>query len=301
VGNNQRLVVTFTPTDTTDYTTATATVAINVLPATPAITWANPANLVYGTALGATQLDATANVPGTFAYTPAAGTVLRVGNNQRLVVTFTPTDTTDYTTATATTTINVLPATQTPTDGPRITSVRRYGYHMVPTTPVLTFDQALDRATAENINNYVIVAPDGHRIRMSRAVYNPANLTVTLYPNERISIHRPYSLTVKGDGSKGVRSMSGQLLDGKGTGQSGSDFHLVLTWRQLVLGNVSRAFQARYHILPRAKHLTVPFRPERSPNDHRHPGRGSGSEIARSSAGILRRQETVKPTQTSAI
>ena len=31
----------------------------------------------YGTALSATQLDATATVAGTFAYTPAAGTVLR--------------------------------------------------------------------------------------------------------------------------------------------------------------------------------------------------------------------------------
>ena len=79
----------------------------------PTITWANPANIVYGTALSATQLDATANVPGTFAYTPAAGTVLTAGNDQTLSVTFTPTDTTDYTTATATAFINVLQATPT--------------------------------------------------------------------------------------------------------------------------------------------------------------------------------------------
>ena len=45
-------------------------------------------------------------MPGTFAYTPAAGTVLDAGS-QTLSVTFTPTDTTDYTTATATATINV--------------------------------------------------------------------------------------------------------------------------------------------------------------------------------------------------
>ena len=76
-GNNQTLSVAFTPNDTTDYTTATATATINVLPATPTISWTNPANIVYGTALSATQLDATASVPGTFTYTPAAGTVLR--------------------------------------------------------------------------------------------------------------------------------------------------------------------------------------------------------------------------------
>ena len=36
---------------------------------------------------------------GTFAYTPASGTVLKAGNGQTLNVTFTPTDTTDYATA----------------------------------------------------------------------------------------------------------------------------------------------------------------------------------------------------------
>ncbi len=82
---------------------------------TPTITWAKPANIVYGTALSGTQLDATASVPGTFTYTPAAGTVLAVGNNQTLSVSFTPTDTTDYTSATATVTINVLAATTSAT------------------------------------------------------------------------------------------------------------------------------------------------------------------------------------------
>ena len=96
----QTLSVTFTPTDTTDYTTATKSVTINVDQATPTITWANPADITYGTALSTTQLDATASVPGTFAYTPASGTVLHAGNGQTLSVTFTPTDTADYTTAT---------------------------------------------------------------------------------------------------------------------------------------------------------------------------------------------------------
>ena len=84
---------------------------INVLQATPVITWANPADITYGTALGSSQLDATANVPGTFVYSPAAGTVLKAGKGQTLSVTFTPTDGTDYTTGTGTATINVLQAT----------------------------------------------------------------------------------------------------------------------------------------------------------------------------------------------
>jgi len=69
-------------------------------PTKPTITWPTPASIKSGTALSATQLDATASVPGTFVYSPPAGTVLAVGS-QTLTVTFTPTNTTDYTTATA--------------------------------------------------------------------------------------------------------------------------------------------------------------------------------------------------------
>ena len=189
-GSNQTLSVVFTPTDTTDYTHATATTTISVSQATPTITWASPAShhvwhgagigparcdcvggrhvrlysgrghgppcrrqsdavrtvhahrydrlhdrerhdddqrlagdtddhldgpasITYGTALGSAQLDASASVAGTFAYTPAAGTVLHAGDNQTLSVLFTPTDTTDYTTASATTTISVSQATPT--------------------------------------------------------------------------------------------------------------------------------------------------------------------------------------------
>ena len=90
-----------------DYAAATqVTQSVVVNQATPVITWATPATITYGTALGATQLDATASVVGTFAYTPAAGAVLPAGS-QTLSVTFTPTDTTDYTTATATVTLTV--------------------------------------------------------------------------------------------------------------------------------------------------------------------------------------------------
>jgi len=69
-----------------------------------------PAAITYGTALSATQLGASSTVAGTFAYTPALATVLKAGS-QTLSVTFTPTDTTDYTTATATVPLTVSPAT----------------------------------------------------------------------------------------------------------------------------------------------------------------------------------------------
>ena len=101
---------TFTPSDSVDYADSTATVQINVLQATTIINWANPGTIVHGTPLSGTQLDATASVPGTFTYFPAAGTVLPVGNGQALAVVFTPFDATDYTVGYATAIINVQPA-----------------------------------------------------------------------------------------------------------------------------------------------------------------------------------------------
>jgi predicted outer membrane repeat protein len=89
---------------------------ILVAKATPQISWTTPADITYGTALLAAQLDATASVnghdvAGTFVYSPAAGTVLNAGKSQTLAVSFTPTDTTDFIApSTGSVTINVNPA-----------------------------------------------------------------------------------------------------------------------------------------------------------------------------------------------
>ena len=93
--------------------TASAASALIVTPTTPIITWKNPANITYGTALSSTQLDATASVPGTFVYKPPAGTILDVGSDQKLSTTFTPTDTINYTATSASVLINVSIATPT--------------------------------------------------------------------------------------------------------------------------------------------------------------------------------------------
>jgi len=102
--------VTFTPTDTTDYGTVQASTTIVVNQAASLINWPAPAAITYGTALSSTQLDATSAVPGTFVYSPAAGTVLTAGAHT-VSVTFTPSDTTDLTPATASVSITINPAT----------------------------------------------------------------------------------------------------------------------------------------------------------------------------------------------
>jgi hypothetical protein len=104
-------------------------IAVNMTPfsigkATPTINWNTPADITYGTPLSGTQLDAAAvygsnaTVAGTFTYTPAAGKVLNAGPHQALMVSFTPTDTTDYTTASDTVYINVNKANPTITVTP---------------------------------------------------------------------------------------------------------------------------------------------------------------------------------------
>jgi FG-GAP-like repeat len=91
-------------------------VAITVTQTVPTITWPNPQAIQYGTALSAMQLNASANVPGSFTYNPAAGTVLPVGQTTVTAI-FAPTDSFDYSGAVATQTITVIasPATATAT------------------------------------------------------------------------------------------------------------------------------------------------------------------------------------------
>ncbi len=90
--------------------TAPATITA-AFAAVPSINWANPADMTAGTPLSSTQLNATASVPGQFAYTPPAGTLLPIGLNQTLTVNFTPTDALTYAATSRTVTINVGPAT----------------------------------------------------------------------------------------------------------------------------------------------------------------------------------------------
>ncbi len=78
----------------------------------PSIIWGAPATIVYGTPLSGVQLNASVTgITGTFAYSPAGGTMLPAGANQTLSVTFTPNDTTDYSSATLSVEITVTQAT----------------------------------------------------------------------------------------------------------------------------------------------------------------------------------------------
>ncbi|NDD14934.1 MAG: hypothetical protein EB072_20445, partial [Betaproteobacteria bacterium] len=87
--------VTFTPTDTANYNTISSSVSVTVNKAAPVVTWNTPAAITFGTALSATQLNATSSAAGSFAYNPTNGSVLPVGTNTLQAI-FTATDSSNY-------------------------------------------------------------------------------------------------------------------------------------------------------------------------------------------------------------
>ena len=74
----------------------------------PDLNWSIPSCIVYGTPLSSAELNATASVPGTFTYTPPAGTVLNAGSNQPLSVVFVPENASSYLSVTSQVSLHVL-------------------------------------------------------------------------------------------------------------------------------------------------------------------------------------------------
>ena len=210
-GNAQTLSVTFTPSDTTDYTPATAAATINVTPATPTISWAEPTDITAGTPLGGAQLDATASVPGVFTYTPAAGTILTAGSKQTLSVTFRPSDAQDYTVATGSTVISVI----TPSTPPHITGIVNVSQTRKGLTAItVAFDEGLDSGSVNNTALYnVLGAVKKHR----KTVYSKrvGIKGIGFDGNTRVTINfaKPYKGAVKLIVAGGILAADGASSD----------------------------------------------------------------------------------------
>lgn len=182
-GEAQTLRATFTPTDQVAYSTTTATAFINVLKADPEINWPTPDRIVYGTPLDATQLNATSNVPGSFEYTPPAGTLLDAGEDRVLSVTFTPQDTVNFNSTTSSTLINVDQATpiltwEAPAD--------------VPFETFLSSDQL--NATADVEGTFVYSPPAG--LLLNVGPNQPLEVTFTPDSPNFVSVSRSVTITV---------------------------------------------------------------------------------------------------------
>ena len=116
---------TFTPTDSTDYNTVTGTVSVTVNQATPNVSaWPTASAITYGQTLASSTLSGGTVTPsGSFAFT-APSTAPNAGTASQSA-TFTPDDTTDYTTVTGTVSVTVAKANQTITFGAAPVIVKR--------------------------------------------------------------------------------------------------------------------------------------------------------------------------------
>ncbi len=209
--------MTFTPTDTIDYSSPTAAAKITVTQAQPTVIWADPAGIAAGTPLGAAQLNATASVPGVFTYTPATGTVLTAGANQPLAVTFTPTDTTDYRTATATVLINVNTSiVSPPPSAPHITgivSVTRTRKGL--TSITVGFDEPLLAGSVTELAHYSVF---GAAKKHGKTVYTKGvgKWTISFDGNSKVTIKlaKPFKGAVKVTVHGGILASDGASSDG---------------------------------------------------------------------------------------
>jgi hypothetical protein len=191
-----------------NYNPASKTVQINVDKADQTITWDNPSDIVYGTALSATQLNATVSVPGVEAhgaltYDPLSGVKLDAGLAQNLKVDVAGSD--NYNPASKTVQINVDKADQTitwdnPSDivyGTALSATQLNATVSVPGVEAhgaLTYDPLsgvkLDAGLAQNLK--VDVAGSDN--------YNPASKTVQINVGKATAsiVVTPYSVTYDG-------------------------------------------------------------------------------------------------------
>ena len=187
---NGRTVTIYSPT----------TVTANFVPITkPVITWPAPNPILVGTALSSTQLNATTTVPGKFVYSPLAGTKPPVGNGYKLSTTFTPVSG-EYSTATASTTINVLPVLTTHL-GITTSATRIFFPYQINLTLTVT-----------NVSNAPIA-----NIQLTKATLgtsapvSPLPVTVSIAANSATNINLAYAGTVGAPGSSKTLTLSGTV------------------------------------------------------------------------------------------
>lgn len=111
---------------------------------------------------------------------------------------------------------------------PTVTGITRSGVHDQPTRVTLAFSTPLEEASAQDLQNYVIVVSNSRGrvhsrpLRFRHAVYDVVSNTVTLTTRHRLPIHGYYRVTVRG----ALTGANGAPLNG--SGQPGSDYRALL-------------------------------------------------------------------------
>lgn len=165
--------VTFTPDDL-DFAYAYTTVNVTVK-AIPTISWDFPSKIIYGTALSNDQLNASASVNGNWTYSLAKGTTLDAGIHT-LTANFTPSDSGNYTNATASKNLTVNKATPTISITPN-SDTKRAG-----NSYPLTISASMGNPTLNCSSSNTSLAAISNNTLTTNSTGN-ASLTVTLVSN----------------------------------------------------------------------------------------------------------------------
>lgn len=154
---------------------------------------------------------------------------------------------------TATATVQVQAAPPPPVgNGPTVTNVQRFGFHMQPTELVLTFSGPLATTAAGDPSSFHVVArgadgrfgtKDDRIIAINSARLDSTGTIVTLAPSRRLALRQPYLLVVNGNSPGGLTDSQDRLLDGDNNGVPGGNFVVTIT-RDLLAGPVSSAAKA---------------------------------------------------------
>jgi hypothetical protein len=121
-----------------------------------------------------------------------------------------------------------------PTVSPHVTKIYQPGTRRV-TSFQLTFSQAMNATSAQNLANYVVSLPPAHKggrprtIALSQAVLDPSGLLVTLYrANLGVHLTKLVRILVRGRPTTGLTGANGTFLAGSG-GESGTDAVLTVS------------------------------------------------------------------------
>ena len=220
--------VTFTPTDSANYNLVSGTVSVTVNKATPTVTtWPAATAITYGQTLAAATLSGgTASVAGSFAFTtpgtaPAAGTAAQG-------VTFTPTDTANFSPATSTVSVTVAPATLTITAPNR---TKTYGQAVTFvgtefTTSALPNSETVGSVTLTSSGAVATAGVSGSPFGIvpsaaTGGTFNPANYAIS-YQNGALRVDLA-ALTVTADNKVRVYGATNPVFTGTIIGVQNSD------------------------------------------------------------------------------
>jgi uncharacterized repeat protein (TIGR01451 family) len=109
---------------------------------------------------------------------------------------------------------------------PAVSGLSWAGTSRAITSLTVGFTEPIDPAYAMNQADYQLVAPGLQNmvVPLTPQSYNVANFSVTLAPSIALPSGQYYYIQIVGAGPNAIRNISGNLLDGAGDGQPGSNY-----------------------------------------------------------------------------